>query len=194
MPFPVIALARFNPHSRTGSDRRPGAYIRFRQASIHTPVQGATWKRSSRIGSQKLQSTLPYRERRQRLDACPNPNRLQSTLPYRERPREYYKDLRDNGFNPHSRTGSDADLPPLCLRRHASIHTPVQGATPGGGQRFGPTSASIHTPVQGATYQTFRFMRCGVLQSTLPYRERREVTINLRISSCFNPHSRTGSD
>ena len=97
---------------------------------------------------------------------------FQSTLPHGERRREHCSRGYDPGFNPRSRTGSDAVC--LCVRYwcYISIHAPARGAT---GSRIGGIMV----------YQ---------FQSTLPHGERRRGSCSEKRGEDFNPRSRTGSD
>ena len=107
---PVCSPFCFNPRSREGSD---------------------TFRQDSRACEVPFQSTLPRRERRNRIQRPSSRHKFQSTLPRRERPvrpsQQTYCPIR---FNPRSREGSD-----ICKGQHlpfgiiVSIHAPAKGAT-----------------------------------------------------------------
>ena len=59
---------------------------------------------------------------------------------------------KDNGFNPHSRVGSDpCDLAPGEHPLAVSIHTPAWGVTKRGALDAAFLNVSIHTPAWGVT-------------------------------------------
>ena len=76
-------------------------------------------------------------------------------------------------FNPHSRKGSDLNLPFGLPDKWISIHTPARGVTPSSVISFSFIAISIHTPARGVTDTPST--HCDQVNN-------------------FNPHSRKGSD
>ena len=103
------ARAHFNPRSREGSDRNQYRKGMHAAISIHAPAKGATNQLHHVPGdTERFQSTLPRRERRENLHNCRKDNLFQSTLPRRERLRYNKISIMYNpNFNPRSREGSD---------------------------------------------------------------------------------------
>ena len=116
------ALSHFNPRSRTGSDHGAVDQHRRNQISIHAPAQGATPGGDQLLLMLLFQSTLPHRERLERLTGViqdqerisihapaqgaticwgnwPWNKTFQSTLPHRERHcRSYRSSGKDGRF------------------------------------------------------------------------------------------------
>ena len=144
----------FNPRSRTGSD---GKDVMIRNHAVEFQSTLPYRERQNRDVNAAInilfQSTLPYRERQLCASILRCPSAFQSTLPYRER-RALCKTLtRSCRFNPRSRTGSDREC--------------VQARQPK--LRFNPRSRTgSDITMTYIVYQQSGF------QSTLPYRERRQ--------------------
>ena len=90
-----IGICHFNPRSRKGSDK-DGHYAASEKTmiSIHAPAKGATLKVTAYLRNTAFQSTLPQRERPQRLSSVPQ----------------------EDNFNPRSRKGSDAQANPKLVQ------------------------------------------------------------------------------
>ena len=144
--------------------------------SIHAPAKGATLLlRFCTIQVQKFQSTLPRRERPQRVVSSFLLSAFQSTLPRRER-----------------QTQTPYDFIKIMI----SIHAPAKGATFRAYKRDCVSATiSIHAPAKGATMLTERLIDgYHIFQSTLPRRERLIIGDSYSTGHDFNPRSREGSD
>ena len=75
-----------------------------------------------------------------------------------------------------------------------SIHAPAKGATLSGDCTPDQEDVSIHAPAKGATTQYPIIIFQSGFQSTLPRRERQDITTVTARESSFNPRSREGSD
>ena len=76
-----------------------------------------------------------------------------------------------------------------------SIHAPAKGATVTTPENCMLLQAiSIHAPTKGGTPKSILFSFVTVFQSTLPRRERHEVSDHIVFCPDFNPRSREGSD
>ena len=102
------AMGGFNPRSHEGSDDYQNQYAALTEVSIHAPTKGAT--KIVVYGPEGIgfQSTLPRRERLDKLEQMDRETLFQSTLPRRER------------------LGGIVE-PSLCA--FVSIHAPTKGAT-----------------------------------------------------------------
>ena len=99
---------------------------------------------------------------------------FQSTLPHGERHEAERRAPKDKGFNPRSRTGSDADDgETVTWTLSVSIHAPARGAT----GPFWSTASDVWS-----------------FQPTLPHGERLGIQLMEAQAEGFNPRSRTGSD
>ena len=119
---------------------------------------------------------------------------FQSTLPRRERLLDRDFVIKQIGFNPRSREGSDkrnnasgvyrvvsihAPAKGATLKEHAicqsqevSIHAPAKGATQTEIDLITSHGVSIHAPAKGATLMKDGHLTETMFQSTLPRRER----------------------
>ena len=120
-------------------------------------------------------------------------------------------------FNPHSRKGSDFSAANFVSAQDVSIHTPARGVTwnrffacrkllvsihtPARGvtrtnlQQIPSSCVSIHTPARGVTVQHGIMTAVKTVSIHTPARGvTRPIFLRLIWRSCFNPHSRKGSD
>ena len=196
--FSVIANFCFNPRSRMGSDLKSLLDVNAGRVSTHAPAWGAT-----------------ERERAWREEL----KQFQPTLPHGERPALPCDFIKDRGFNPRSRMGSDCCGEELAADAGVSTHAPAWGATMvtpaqlATSRCFNPRSrmgsdgklllgsvvlfeVSTHAPAWGATNDSCATSSLhDKFQPTLPHGERHAwcLIFNLFIL-CFNPRSRMGSD
>ena len=175
----VTIYNNFNPRSREGSDadlKLKGIHHRnFNPRSR----EGSDIPKIPNLLSSKFQSTLPRRERLDKIYQKNIVSLFQSTLPRRERrKRNQKKQMVFRNFNPRSREGSDqlrlhsrkryrefqSTLPRrerllqdllAKLESKISIHAPAKGATPVGITEWMWQQISIHAPAKGATGQVY---------------------------------------
>ncbi|SDT03380.1 hypothetical protein SAMN05444162_2904 [Paenibacillaceae bacterium GAS479] len=98
-----------------------------------------------------FQSTLPHGERLRFNPLNGEGVKFQSTLPHGERQPTVTPSLCMSGFNPRSRTGSDAMDSARADMERVSIHAPARGATVMGRDNPPRLVVSIHAPARGAT-------------------------------------------
>ena len=124
--------------------------------------------------------------------------------------------VRSCDFNPRSREGSDTEKENQGGKNNISIHAPAKGATrivmddamefnisihaPAKGatecsrRKNWKRHISIHAPAKGATHKHFTINLSILFQSTLPRRERPNISQTGEFRMYFNPRSREGSD
>ena len=83
---------------------------------------------------------------------------------------------------------------PVNASQGVSIRAPARGATRRTAARQGIDDVSIRAPARGATRQSRWNRPMAVFRSALPRGERRLRHARMRISPCFDPRSRAGSD
>ena len=101
------SCVRFNPHTHAGCDWEADPIALPARVSIHTPTQGVTNSRLSRMHLSKFQSTHPRRV-------------------WRGTNIEFNCWGR---FNPHTHAGCDSSPRLVSSTSTVSIHTPTQGVT-----------------------------------------------------------------
>ena len=171
------------------------------------------------IISRGFQSTLPRRERRRRLYRSQQCKKISIHAPTKRATAHIIYELTSiRDFNPRSHEGSDGTYGEFCMDDTISIHAPTKGATIWVIYRklilwnFNPRShegsdqdrcchyqihstISIHAPTKGATSSGIASSTSFfIFQSTLPRRERRNISVCMSIFQNFNPRSHEGSD
>ena len=79
-------------------------------------------------------------------------------------------------FNPRSREGSDEHRLASCPGKPISIHAPAKGATQMEQVVDTDLNISIHAPAKGATNNYLKYTFQNRFQSTLPRRERQQLS------------------
>ena len=103
--------------------------------------------------------------------------------------------LRNQHFNPHSRTGSDKNRQEVFVSIWISIHTPARGVTCTQLQTCLRYPISIHTPARGVTVVSCARQARAIISIHTPARGvTKTICANFINNLDFNPHSRTGSD
>ena len=165
----------FNPRSRAGSDRQPGA---------------------SSMSATTFQSTLP---RGERLSTSQNHGPFHFVSIHAPARGATGDDLRlvrgDGGFNPRSRAGSDHRGGQGPREGGVSIHAPARGATSAGISPSATMAVSIHAPARGATFPLWRSaLPTGSFNPRSRAGSDGPVSNDRAFFMSFNPRSRAGSD
>ena len=177
-----------------GATTRVRVSVQIEAVSIHAPARGATLRTRRGLLSGQFQSTLPHGERPTYVRLMISKNDVsihapargatriaqgdnmgevfQSTLPHGERLKQLFTPRNSWGFNPRSRTGSDAKVAGHGTEGAVSIHAPARGATQH--RQSGLYSIAFQSTLPhgerpsrpSSPAQTDRF------QSTLPHGER----------------------
>ena len=139
--------------------------------SIHTPIQGVTWRVASVCSLRNVSIHTPIQGVTHRFlylglfsgvsIHTPIQGVTSIILPIV---------ILTISFNPHTHTGCDLLLTTVQHRLIVSIHTPIQGVTDFFAAIIDFIMVSIHTPIQGATLSNYPYLPHGRFQSTHPYR------------------------
>ena len=93
-------------------------------------------------------------------------------------------------FNPHSRKGSDRDVPAAVSDKDKiSIHTPARGVTVSCCKNSQPEYISIHTPARGVTNDRAICPGCGKISIHTPARGVTEVSVDYLIGHTISIHT-----
>ena len=127
IPFIMLLLLNFNPHSHKGSDCDQQSSVHFLPISIHTPTRGVTFAFFNKLQFLLFQSTLPQGEWRFCKSVSVPIGLFQSTLPQGEWHVTIHIISSSIYFNPHSHKGNDLPAVAILLVYYIFQSTLPQG-------------------------------------------------------------------